>query len=216
MTLLQRVIAQQREKIESYLNESAVVGIVYIDPKLNILDCNHGFTNMFQLNQKPLGSPVSDFLIFGNGALRHGEELKFSCSHLSGARGILYCHAIETESGILLFCERLMLTESRAVEQIGALNNDLISLQREEVRKNLLLEKLRRELDDHIAELESALSRVKQLEGIIPICSYCKKIRDDQDLWHEVEKYITVHPEARFSHGICPDCLEKEMEKMEP
>lgn len=70
-------------------------------------------------------------------------------------------------------------------------------------------------MDEHIAELEATLSRVRQLEGIIPICSYCKNIRDDQDIWNKVEKYIAVHPEAQFTQGICPSCYEKEMEKME-
>lgn len=55
-------------------------------------------------------------------------------------------------------------------------------------------------------DLEAALSRVKQLEGIIPICMYCKKIRDDEQSWHQLEQYITNHSEALFSHGICPDC----------
>jgi hypothetical protein len=82
------------------------------------------------------------------------------------------------------------------------------------VKKNLLLEKLRRELHERIAELEATLDRVKQLEGIIPICAYCKKIRDDQQDWHGLEKYITDHSEALFSHGICPTCLEKELQEL--
>jgi DNA-binding response OmpR family regulator len=61
-------------------------------------------------------------------------------------------------------------------------------------------------------ELEEALSRVKQLEGIIPICMYCKKIRDDQNDWNQLEQYISDHSEAVFSHGICPVCSEKQME----
>lgn len=60
-------------------------------------------------------------------------------------------------------------------------------------------------------ELEAALARVKQLEGIIPICMHCKKIRDDQNSWNQLEQYITNHSEARFSHGICPQCLEEQM-----
>jgi DNA-binding response OmpR family regulator len=59
-----------------------------------------------------------------------------------------------------------------------------------------------------ITELENALSHVQQLQGLLPICSYCKKIRDDKKYWHEIEAYITHHSEATFSHGICPDCYE--------
>lgn len=59
------------------------------------------------------------------------------------------------------------------------------------------------------AELQQTLEQVKQLEGIIPICMFCKKIRDDQQLWNNLESYISHHSAAEFSHSICPDCLEK-------
>ena len=58
-------------------------------------------------------------------------------------------------------------------------------------------------------ELEDALTRVKQLHGLLPICSYCKKIRDDQNYWQQVEAYISSHTDAQFSHGVCPQCYEK-------
>jgi DNA-binding response OmpR family regulator len=58
-------------------------------------------------------------------------------------------------------------------------------------------------------ELEEALARVRTLEGLVPICSYCKKIRNDKDFWQEVELYVEQHSRARFSHGICPACYQK-------
>jgi len=61
-------------------------------------------------------------------------------------------------------------------------------------------------LAQRVRELEEALSRVKQLQGLLPICSYCKKIRNDRNYWQQVEGYISDHSEAQFSHGICPDC----------
>jgi len=64
-------------------------------------------------------------------------------------------------------------------------------------------------LAERVREVEEALSRVKQLQGLLPICSYCKKIRDDQNYWHQVESYVGQHTDARFSHGICPECTEK-------
>ena len=63
-----------------------------------------------------------------------------------------------------------------------------------------------------VIERESVLRRVKKLEGIIPICMYCKKIRDDENSWNQLEQYITEHSEAKFSHGICPHCVKKAME----
>jgi PAS domain-containing protein len=214
MTMLAKELISQREEIESYLETVSSIGIVLIDAALNILDCNQGFTRMFQLKQQPVGAPVAYFLILGDNELKHAAELQLYCNQQSGLNGTLYCRVVKTESGYLLFCERLIMTESRAIEQIGAINNELINLQRDAVKKNLLLEKLSRDLDVRIAELEATLDRVKQLEGIIPICSYCKKIRDDQHGWQGLEKYISAHSEAQFSHGICPACFEEEMKKV--
>src|SRR5438105_4546344 len=67
---------------------------------------------------------------------------------------------------------------------------------------------LQRSLARRVHELEDALTRVKQLHGLLPICSYCKKIRDDQNYWQQVEAYISSHTDAQFSHGVCPDCYE--------
>lgn len=79
------------------------------------------------------------------------------------------------------------------------------------VRNHLAMKEQRDLLVQQKAELEEALARVKQLEGIIPICMYCKKIRDDQQSWHQLETYISKHSEALFSHGICPECGEEQM-----
>ena len=57
-------------------------------------------------------------------------------------------------------------------------------------------------------ELQTALDELKVLHGVIPICSYCKKIRDSDDSWEQLESYIDQHSEAEFSHGICPDCYQ--------
>ena len=59
------------------------------------------------------------------------------------------------------------------------------------------------------AAVEEALARVKVLGGLIPICASCKKIRDDQGYWNQLEHYLKIHSEATFSHGICPECAEK-------
>ena len=66
-----------------------------------------------------------------------------------------------------------------------------------------------RERESLIAELKEALSTVKKLSGLLPICAGCKKIRDDTGYWNRIEAYIRDHSEADFSHGICPDCAEK-------
>ena len=65
---------------------------------------------------------------------------------------------------------------------------------------------LQERLAERVAQLQDALSKVKQLNGLLPICSYCKRIRSDHDYWEQVESYIAQHSDAQFSHGICPTC----------
>ena len=68
---------------------------------------------------------------------------------------------------------------------------------------------LQASLAGRIAELQDALAQIKTLRGLLPICMYCKKIRDDKQYWQQVEGFISEHTEAQFSHSICPDCYKK-------
>jgi DNA-binding response OmpR family regulator len=70
-------------------------------------------------------------------------------------------------------------------------------------------------LATRVRELEDALSQVKQLQSLIPICAYCKKIRDDANYWQQVDSYLAHHSGIRFTHGICPDCLDREIRSMD-
>jgi len=69
--------------------------------------------------------------------------------------------------------------------------------------------RLQVELAVRVRELELALTNVKLLQGLLPICCYCKKIRDDKNYWQQVDTYVADHSEAQFTHGICPDCRDK-------
>lgn len=157
-------------KVASYLVKSRGIGIVQLDANLNILDCNIGFMRLFNTRINPIGEQLNNYLELDAKDIRCDEELNIPFSHKIGMTGVNNCSLIKTDNGYLLFCERLLLTESFALEQMGKMNDDLINLQRESDKKNHQLEKLKRELDAHIAELEAMLLRVKQLEGIIPIC----------------------------------------------
>jgi sigma-B regulation protein RsbU (phosphoserine phosphatase) len=74
---------------------------------------------------------------------------------------------------------------------------------------------LQQKLAERVAELQAALSNVKQLHGLLPICSYCKRIRGDDQYWQQVEGYIAQHSNAEFSHGICPACYAKVSEEID-
>ncbi len=75
--------------------------------------------------------------------------------------------------------------------------------------------KAEQEKAELIVVLQRAVSEIKTLKGIIPICSYCKQIRDDEGTWSQVEAFMDKHTDAKFSHGICPACYEQEMKKHE-
>lgn len=92
----------------------------------------------------------------------------------------------------------------RAHKEIQELNVDLDRRVRERTA----------ELTSANGELKAALAEVKQLNELLPVCSYCKRIRDDKNYWDSVEHYITRHTNSNFSHGICPECYEKHVTPM--
>jgi len=83
----------------------------------------------------------------------------------------------------------------------------------QELRARLLVGErvlaLEQQLSTKVKDLEKALNEVRQLKELLPICMYCKRVRDDQDYWHQIESYIHTHTGADFTHGICPDCFTK-------
>lgn len=80
---------------------------------------------------------------------------------------------------------------------------------RARVRVGERVVKLETNLVQRIQELQDASAHIKRLQGILPICMYCHKIRTDKESWERLENYISEHSDAEFSHGICPDCAEK-------
>jgi CheY-like chemotaxis protein len=109
----------------------------------------------------------------------------------------------------------LLTAKSRKEDVVAGLDagaNDYLTkpFDRAELRARLRVGAHVLELQGNLAarvrELEAALSQVNHLQGLLPICSYCKKIRDEQNYWHRLESYIGQHAEVQFTHGICPSC----------
>jgi len=87
-----------------------------------------------------------------------------------------------------------------------------------QVSSNLLLrsinyaierKRIQNEREILIRELQDALAQIKTLSGLLPICASCKKIRDDKGYWNQIEEYVSKHSEAKFTHGICPECTQR-------
>ena len=98
----------------------------------------------------------------------------------------------------------IAMTMSVMYKKLGKPGGKLIML-----RDITDVKKAEEELKTLVSNLQKALEEIKTLEGIVPICSNCKKIRDDKGYWEQVDAYVARHTAAQFSHSICPDCLKK-------
>jgi PAS domain S-box-containing protein len=94
-------------------------------------------------------------------------------------------------------------------EEITQLKNDQAELHRHREGLERTVAERTAQLERTVADLQSALGRVRRLTGLLPICSNCKQIRDDAGYWHQVEVYLHEHTDAAFTHGICPACMAK-------
>jgi sigma-B regulation protein RsbU (phosphoserine phosphatase) len=85
---------------------------------------------------------------------------------------------------------------------------------RARLKAGLRIIELQQSLAARVKELGESLAQVRRLHGLLPICAYCKKIRDDTNYWQQIEAYITEHSDATFTHGICPECYEKTLKSL--
>ncbi len=92
-------------------------------------------------------------------------------------------------------------TPDTAYRTIYSVARDMTETKRIEEERNAL-----------VVELQTALAEVATLKDILPMCSYCRRVRDDENYWHSVESYIARHTKSRFSHGICPGCMTDQIE----
>ena len=198
------------EQLADFLDRKSSVPILLVDESLRIADCNNGFLKLFSLSDKPHSADLTDFLTADSGSvLFEAGDQNFTCNPRTGVHGVLLAHRLPQQNGLLLWCERPFTTNNQVVERMSFLNNEFIAMQRELDKKNHHLNRVGQELAQKVIQLEAALAQVKGLEGIIHICMFCKKIRDEEELWHGLELYISEHSDAEFSHGICPVCFNE-------
>jgi len=187
--------------IKEYFNSAANIVIVVLDPSLKIIDCNNGLANVLHLSECPVGKSFRTYLQTNADTLF--EELQshtFESRTLSLAgpstvqnvlRGLIY----KSEQGYVLFGGHIFMTNDKIVSHMSRLNNELANMMRELHRKN--------------KELQEANEKIKTLRGLLPICANCKKVRDDDGYWTQIETYISQHSEAQFSHSLCQDCMQQ-------
>jgi sigma-B regulation protein RsbU (phosphoserine phosphatase) len=136
---------------------------------------------------------------------------------MPGLDGLEVCRQVRSESPerplyIILLTARVDIDD--VVEGLKAGADDYVQkpFHAQELRARLRngerVLALQQSLAARVTELEGALARERQLQGLLPMCAYCKKIRSDQNYWKEVEAYFAEHSGVRFSHGICPLCYD--------
>lgn len=126
--------------------------------------------------------------------------------HLPGITGLELCQRLRQRTGAYVYF--ILLSQQSATEQ-----NQQAALEAgvdDFLTKPVVLRELKMRL--HVAERILAFtSQVRQLESFLPICGYCKKIRDDRNYWQALESYLHEHTGTQFSHGICPECFDSQM-----
>ena len=137
---------------------------------------------------------------------------------MPGMNGVEFCRKLRqvqthTPAYVILLTSKSQ--QEDVIEGLEAGANDYIRkpFDRGELRARIQVGErvveLQLALADRVRVLEEALDKIETLHGLLPICSYCKKIRNDQNYWQQLETYIAQHSGAEFSHGICPECIEK-------
>lgn len=127
--------------------------------------------------------------------IKHGYEATLDFKGLNDSEFSIKCTFLSAGSGYIVFCSRYIFSGDSILNSMTKLNNELSSALKELDRKN--------------KELEDARNKIKVLSGLLPVCSYCKKIRNEDESWSQLESYIDKHSEAEFSHTICPACMDK-------
>lgn len=126
----------------------------------------------------------------------------------SELKASLFIRAKHTQSILILLTSLAFIT----MLWLGAALSRLIRRLNEENTIRIQSEK---KLADEKEKLQAALTKVKTLSGLLPICSICKQVRDDQGYWNQIEYYIKQHSNAEFTHGICPECAKKHYPEFE-
>ncbi len=189
------------EVVENYLNTVGHVVVVVLDEQINISACNGAFSRLMSGEVDFSGRPVLDYLLletpgdhpFSDPLAGSGRRLTFIAPDQTLFS--LDCAVYRTSSGYLLLGGQPLVAKDESVEKMTRMSNDLLNVTRELSAKN--------------RALEEARAQIKVLSGIVPICSFCKQIRDDAGYWSNLETFVSEHSEAMFSHGVCPTCMEE-------
>jgi PAS domain S-box-containing protein len=178
--------------------DSTVGGILIANLEGRITYVNPSFLRMFDYTDKEdvLGKSVAN--LFASKAVESLADVK---TIIDLTKGETEEFVVVRKDGTKFYVEA---SSSNVTNDRGNVVGGMASFVDITRRKQTEMER-----EDLIRRLETALAKVKTLRGLVPICASCKKVRDDQGFWHQVEVYVRDHSHAEFSHGICPDCARE-------
>jgi hypothetical protein len=187
--------------LPDFFQQSKSVIYVIHDPNFKIVAHNPLFSEHILSGNSAIGENINSYLMpESRGILttiRAGQDRQCKVQFMAVAQQSLSfeCHIYCRTSHTLIIGEKLMLSNDVILQKMGALNNEMVNLSRKLQQRN--------------RELEHANATIRTLGGILPICSYCKGIRDDKGYWAQLEEFMSKETDVEFSHSICPDCMQK-------
>jgi PAS domain S-box-containing protein len=189
-----------KQLLERTLNSLCDAVFILSANSVEILECNPAATEMFGYSRQEMLGRTTTFLHIDEVTLQEFRKHLYSAIQEKG-----FLHQLEfrmkRRDGTVFPTEHSVLPlEDETANRTGWVSvvRDITERKQAEAERERL-----------ITELQETLAKNKILSGLLPICSACKKIRDNQGQWHPLETYIQRHSEASFSHGLCPDCLKR-------
>ena len=179
------------------LFESAPEGIAMLDGRGNVNDVNRAFAHMFGLSKEEM---IGRNIVEMTASQKGKEEARTALETVMGGKNV---HLETRRTGreghpIDVSINAVPVDDGRGTNMAYVLCQDITQKKQGA-----------REREDLIVKLQKALADIKTLGGLLPICAWCKKVRDDSGYYHQIETFIAKHSAAKFTHGICPDCRGK-------
>jgi PAS domain S-box-containing protein len=202
ITKLKQTEEELKVNMELFKNAQKIahVGSWHLDIPRNILTWSDEVYRIFGLQPQEFGATYEEFLNRVHPDDRELVDTTYKMAIASHDPYELVHRIIRPDGEVRIVHEKskdLTDESGKTIYSFGMVH-DITEIKKSEAEKEKL-----------IARLRKSLSEIKTLRGILPICSYCKKIRDDKGYWDQVEVYLKQHTDADFSHGICPECLDK-------
>lgn len=194
------------EALTSFCAESENLVVFELDREMKVGPCSKGFLRLLEMPETQERFPLDLYLAPGEMLMLPPldgppSEVTMNIFAPGGAVYTFKGSATSTGNGWIVTGARILLTNSDILGKMSRLEGELLNQNRE--------------LQKKIRELEEARAEVRALSDLLPICSWCKKVRDDRGYWSAIETFITEHTGTLMTHGICPDCRAKHFEGKE-